>query len=211
MTIESVFVFAGMVSIMVVSPGPNLFLIVKNVPLLGIKTGLFNTLGIVSAIIIHGTLASLGLSSIIVASARLFVLIKILGALYLCFLGIQTILISCKEGPKTISPKLIRTNKKPWIKAYVEGLVINLLNPKTALFYLAIFSQFIQMESAIFDSLFLILIHASIAFAWYFLVAAGLRKGKNVIFYRTASSTYFQKVSGIVFIYSGLRLAMSQE
>lgn len=196
MAIESVFAFAGMVFLLVVSPGPNMFLIIKNVSVQGIKIGLFNTFGIVSAIIIHGSLASLGLSSIIVASANLFALIKILGAMYLCFLGIRTILVSCRKGSKSIPEKSNRINKKRLGNAYVEGLVINLLNPKTALFYLAIFSQFVQKESAVFDSLFLIMIHGSIAFTWYFLVAAGMRKGKNVVFLKHHHQHFFKKYQG---------------
>ncbi len=214
MTIESFIAFAGIVSLLVISPGPNTFLIIKNVPAHGIKTGLLNIFGIVSAICIHGILAILQLSSIILASGTLFSLIKISGALYLCYLGIKTIFESNKSGSISAShnsKETKETNKKKYGNAYAEGFLINLLNPKTALFYLAIFSQFLQKESSILNSCFLILIHSAIAFTWYFFISIGLEKGKNMFVLNGASSKYFRKVSGAVFIYSGVRLAMSHE
>ena len=213
MTIESLIAFTGMVTLLVISPGPNTFLIIKNVPLFGIKKGLLNVLGIVSAICIHGILATLGVSSIIVASATLFSLIKLLGALYLCFIGIRTILESYKRGSisANTSKNPISTNKKVFGNAYTEGLLTNLLNPKPALFYLAIFSQFLHKESTFFDSCFLILIHSVIAFFWYSIIAVGLEKGKNTLLHGGALSKYFQRISGAVFVYFGLRLAISHE
>ena len=213
MTVESLVAFTGMVTLLVISPGPNTFLIIKNVLLFGIKKGLLNVIGIVSAICIHGILATLGVSSIIVASATLFSLIKLLGALYLCFIGIRTILESYKRGSisANTSKNPISTNKKIFGNAYTEGLLTNLLNPKPALFYLAIFSQFLHKESTIWGSCFLILIHSAIAFSWYSFIAVGLEKGKNKLLHGGALSKYFQRVSGAVFVYFGLRLAISHE
>ena len=90
MNIDILLTFATISLLLVISPGPNGVLILKTVPLHGKKSAMNNVLGIFSATYLHGILSFFGLSAIILSSAELFMIIKILGALYLFFLGIKS-------------------------------------------------------------------------------------------------------------------------
>ena len=82
------------------SPGPNGALLLKTVPVSGKKHGYVNVMGVVAAFYLHGTLSVFGLSAIIVSSANLFFIVKLVGAIYLGYLGIKAI-ISAFNQPKS--------------------------------------------------------------------------------------------------------------
>lgn len=213
MITESLMAFIGMVSLLVISPGPNTFLILKNVPFYGKKKGLLNVLGIVSAICIHGLFAILGVSSILMTSATLFSLLKLVGAIYLCFIGINTILKSYQGDSHDTQRKNdpIPDSKTIFNNGFTEGLFTNLLNPKPALFYIAIFSQFFRSEASFIEIYFLVLIHGLIALLWYSFIVIGVQQIKGIFLSKGVISKYFQRVSGAVFIYFGYRLATSHQ
>ena len=106
MELYTLLTFFLIVSVMVMSPGPNGALLLKNVPTFGKQHGYANVLGIVVAFYLHGTLSVLGLSAIIVSSANLFLLVKILGALYLAYLGVKAIVSAfAKKTTSSIEQK----------------------------------------------------------------------------------------------------------
>ncbi len=92
------------------SPGPNGALLLKTVPVLGKKHGYANVMGIVVAFYLHGTLSVFGLSAIIVSSATLFFLVKLIGAMYLAYLGIKTLISAFKQPnvPSNVHLQLLK-------------------------------------------------------------------------------------------------------
>lgn len=124
-------------------PGPDFALVTKNTLLHSRRSGLFTTLGIGSAVLVHLTYCSLGLAIVIANSLLLFSIIKYIGAGYLFYLGIQSLLSKQANHINTPNKQIKKTNMSSMI-AYRQGFFCNLLNPKATLFFLALFTLIIK-------------------------------------------------------------------
>jgi threonine/homoserine/homoserine lactone efflux protein len=135
-------VFAIAAFALAVVPGPAVLYIVAQGVHGGSRAGVVSALGVASGGMVHIAAAIAGLSALVVASAEAFTAIKIAGAVYLVFLGLRT-LISRDDriGGRRRESTLART--------YRQGLVVNVLNPKTALFFLAFLPQFVDPEGPV--------------------------------------------------------------
>ncbi|WP_108879445.1 LysE family transporter [Anderseniella sp. Alg231-50] len=123
-------------------PGPATVLTVARATTSGTRVGLATGLGIAVGDVIHTALAVLGISAIILASAFLFSLIKYLGAAYLVYLGIRAIFE--KAPANTAGSQSIRLTPG---EAFRQGILAEVLNPKTAMFFLAFLPQFVKPEN----------------------------------------------------------------
>lgn len=121
-------------------PGPDVIYIVTNTMKGKMKSGIKASLGLGVGYLIHTLAAALGLSALILSSAFLFTLIKYLGAMYLLYLGL-TSLLNCYRNKSKIL--LEDTNKKD-TGVFKQGVIISVLNPKVAMFFLAFLPQFID-------------------------------------------------------------------
>ncbi len=198
--------FALVTSLLVMSPGPNGVLIAKTVPTSGRAAGFANVAGFVTAFYIHGALSILGISVILVQSANAFMVVKLLGAAYLCWVGFKA-LRDAWRGVKTVAEVAPAKRKRTMIKAYGEGFLTNALNPKVSIFYLAAFPQFIPAgEGAIASAFMLVCGHAAINAVWFGSIILLLAR-----LTRFAGSGRFQRAlkatTGAVFIAFGLKLA----
>lgn len=125
------------------SPGPDFVVVTKNSLGIGRKFGIATALGIASALIVHITYTVLGFTIILEKSPLIFNIIKLIGAAYLLMLGWQGIRSKAQsENVDKIDIKNTQTTSS-FLKAFREGFLCNVLNPKSALFFLSIFSQFI--------------------------------------------------------------------
>lgn len=130
-----VFLAAGFV--LAVTPGPAvLYLVARSIDQ-GRRAGLVSCLGVFSATLVHVTAAALGLSAILASSALLFSVVKYAGAAYLLWLGVSNLLR--KEPSSYHAPP-----PAPLAKVWLDGFVVNLLNPKTTLFFFAFLPQFVD-------------------------------------------------------------------
>ena len=124
------------------SPGPDFVVVMKNSLGIGRKFGIATALGIASALIVHVTYTILGFTIILEKLPIIFNIIKLIGAAYLLWLGWNG--IRSKAQVQTSNDIDIQPISKPTIlKGFYEGFLCNVLNPKSALFFLSIFSQFI--------------------------------------------------------------------
>ena len=131
-------------------PGPDTLYILGRSAAQGRAAGVVSALGIGSGAVIHSLLGALGLTAVVAASAMAFSVIKWAGAAYLVYLGVS-MLLAKSEGPAKASPP----QSLRWI--YVQGVLTNVLNPKVALFFLALIPQFIAPGAAHPGLAFLIL------------------------------------------------------
>ena len=130
-------VFALASLALAVVPGPAVLYIVAQSIHGGRRAGVVSALGVASGGIVHVLAAVIGLSALLAASAEAFTAVKIAGAVYLVWLGIRTLLSADDRiGGRAAEPTLGRT--------YRQGVVVNVLNPKTALFFLAFLPQFVD-------------------------------------------------------------------
>lgn len=119
-------------------PGPAVFYILSRSIGQGRKAGVVSAAGISVGTLVHSTAAALGLSAILVSSGRAFHIVQFAGALYLIFLGIRTLL--SREDSHAISSAVPHS----LTRVFGQGVLVNLLNPKTALFFLAFLPQFVD-------------------------------------------------------------------
>lgn len=203
---SQILTFALVTSLLVMSPGPNGVLIAKTVPTSGRAAGFANVAGFVTAFYVHGTLSILGISVILVQSAQLFFAVKMLGAAYLCWVGIKA-LRDAWRGVQTVGETSPARRKRTLAKAFGEGFLTNVLNPKVSIFYLAAFPQFVPMGSGSISAAYtLVCVHALINAVWFtamILVLARLTRAvRNGRFQRVLKA-----VTGSVFIAFGVKLA----
>ena len=130
-------VFALAAFLLAVVPGPAVLYIVAQSVHGGRRAGVVSAFGIASGGLVHVLAAVIGLSALLAASAEAFTVVKLLGAAYLVWLGIRTLLSTDERiGGRRPELTLART--------YGRGVVVNVLNPKTALFFVAFLPQFVD-------------------------------------------------------------------
>jgi threonine/homoserine/homoserine lactone efflux protein len=122
-------------------PGPAVLYVVSRSVDQGRRAGLASVAGICTGTIVHVTLATVGLSSLVLASRLAFDVVRYAGAAYLIYLGVRRLLTRrAEEGPHLRTPRTVRD-------LYTQGLVVNLLNPKTIVFIFAFVPQFVDLEA----------------------------------------------------------------
>jgi threonine/homoserine/homoserine lactone efflux protein len=120
-------------------PGPAVLYIVVQSAEQGRRAGLASVAGIHLGTLVHVAAAVLGLSALIVTSAVAFSVVKYAGAAYLVYLGVRKLL-------ERDSPAAVEQRREPLRRAFMRGVVVNVLNPKTALFFLAFLPQFVDAD-----------------------------------------------------------------
>lgn len=121
-------------------PGPAVLYIVARSIEQGRLAGLVSDLGIHSATLVHVAAASLGLSAVLASSAIAFSIVKYAGAAYLIWIGVKKLL------SRPAAATEIHLSRHKLSRLYREGFVVNLLNPKTAIFFFAFLPQFVDVE-----------------------------------------------------------------
>ncbi|WP_254424315.1 LysE family translocator [Thalassospira marina] len=203
---SQILTFTLVTSLLVMSPGPNGVLVAKTVPTSGRAAGFANIAGFITAFYVHGTLSILGISVILVQSAQAFFVVKMLGAAYLCWVGIKALRDSWR-GVQSMAETSPARRKRTLAKAYGEGLLTNVLNPKVSIFYLAAFPQFVPVgEGSITAAFTLVCVHAMINAVWFTAMVLLLSRLTGAV-----RNGRFQRilkaVTGSVFIAFGIKLA----
>ncbi|WP_447956054.1 LysE family translocator [Vreelandella sp. EE7] len=213
MTLNDYFLFIFIVTLVVVSPGVNLFLLLQATPSQGRSAGLLITLGFCVAILIHASLALVGLGALILASTALFSLVKLAGAAYLIWLGVKALGNAFKSAPLKVPSTSERpTPRTGKAQLVLKGLLTNLLNPKPAIFYVAAFPQFLDAQSADaywLGGLGMGVSHALVALIFYSVVVVALDKVARWLC-KPPVWTWIQSVSGVVFFLIGGRLLLAR-
>lgn len=140
------FIAAGL--LLNVTPGPDLAYIAARSAAGGFRAGIAATLGITAGCLVHTLAAAAGLSVLLATSAAAFSVVKWCGAAYLLYAGIRLIAASARpsrEGNAKAGNTLLAP--APALRIFREALVVNVLNPKVALFFLAFLPQFIEADA----------------------------------------------------------------
>ncbi|CAG9297190.1 LysE family translocator [Celerinatantimonas diazotrophica] len=135
------FVLSGLLLNMV--PGPDSLLIAGRAAGQGFKAGSAAALGIGSGTLVHITAAAVGLSAILATSATAFMVVKVLGGIYLLYMAFGALKASFSESRTTTKPLQPKSLKQ----IYMQGFITNLFNPKVAIFFLSFMPQFINQSS----------------------------------------------------------------
>ena len=195
------------ITILTLTPGLDTALVVRNSSRSGGVDGCITSFGICMGLFVHATLSAVGISAILLQSAELFQVIKWLGAGYLIWLGLSSLRstfkgahqldITTKKG-LTFDPK----------RSLREGFLSNMLNPKTAIFYLAFLPQFINPDySPFIQSLTMAGIHFVIAMVWQCSLAGTINSAKKLLKNGSIMS-WMEGVTGMVLIVLGGKLLL---
>jgi len=206
MELVTIFSFLLLAGLLVVSPGPNGALIAKTVPTSGRAAGFAAVAAFVPGFFLHGALSIFGISIILIQSPWAFWAVKLLGAAYLCWIGVKALHSALKSGITLSEIKPAKRSRNLKV-AFVEGFLTNFLNPKVSMFYLAAFPQFIQPgENTVILGFMLVALHATINLIWFSCVVVLLDRMTS--FARSGSvQRWIKGVTGFVFIGFGIKLA----
>jgi threonine/homoserine/homoserine lactone efflux protein len=209
MDLTTILAFMTVTTLLVISPGPNGVLIAKTVPTSGKLAGFANIAGFVTAFYIHGAFVMFGLSMLLLRSAELFFVVKMLGAAYLCYVGFKA-LMQAWRGNVVAHAVTPARRRRTLVAAYVEGLLTNALNPKVSIFYIAAFPQFLPLESTTAANVFLLVfLHSMINLVWF--SAMVMVFSRLTGFVRNGrAERWIKAITGVVFIGFGMKLAATR-
>ena len=199
--------FTIMATLIVISPGPNGVIVLKTLGQSGYKPTLATIFGLFCATFMHGLFVLFGLSALLIYVPQAFVAIKVMGALYLCYLGLKSLKQFFKQNhsKKNVDVKPISqvSNKEKSVRHFWQvGFITQILNPKVSALYLAVIPNFVDFTSATAttDTLLLTLTHASIVGSWFVLVATASMK--LLPHFKNASiGRWLNGLAGVVMLY----------
>jgi threonine/homoserine/homoserine lactone efflux protein len=192
--------FLGVSLLVIVTPGQDTALTIRNTLAGGRRSGIFTAVGVVSGQVTWAVAASAGLAAVLLASQPAFTALRLVGAAYLVFLGAQVLLGAFRsrhEAPVTVSRSRALTG------AYRQGLLSNLGNAKMAVFFTSLLPQF---GTTFWTMLPLGLCFAAITLGWLSAYAIAVAKAANVL-RRPVVRRVLDAVTGTVLVAFGLRLA----
>jgi threonine/homoserine/homoserine lactone efflux protein len=207
--------FVGIATVITITPGADMALVTRVALGRGRTAAWLTSLGVVSGLLLWGVASAAGISALLSASATLYTILKLAGAAYLIFLGVQALLTRVPTRQSNTSSASSPVVKPPSSSrgragAYGQGLLNNLLNPKIGIFYTAFLPQFIAPGQPVFlTSVSLAGIHAVLGIAWLFFYAAMITKAGD-FFRRPSIRTAMERITGIVLIGLGIRLVTEQ-
>ncbi len=199
--------FVAAALVVLVLPGPGVFYVVARTLGQGTRAGLISAAGLSVGVLAHVAAAVAGLSAILLTSATAFEIVRLLGAGYLIYLGLKAILSARKAQMTAV--KVARP--LPAARIFRDGVVVSILNPKIAVFFLAFLPQFVDpaLGAVPLQILLLGLLYAALALMTdgsYALLAGGLRRWLSGPLLQGAPFEYF---SGIVFLGLGLHTLLT--
>lgn len=190
------------------SPGPDLLYVLSRTLAGGWRIGVASACGVCSGALVHVAAAALGISAILATSALAFTVVKYVGAAYLVYLGIQA-LRAAGDGMRATLEAGPRTSA--W-QAYRQGILVDILNPKAAIFFMAFLPQFVRPEQGAIALQLLVLgvlvvVVAIVVECLLVLLAnrasAALRRNRKL-------SQWLDRLLGSILIGLGIRLGLSE-
>lgn len=199
-----------------ITPGSDTMYIITRSVSQGNKAGLYSVLGIVSGILVHTVLAALGLSILLANSPFAFMIVKYIGAIYLCYLGYKMIM---NKSESLLADNLLegeqptRSKSLDRWKIYQQGVLTNVFNPKVALFFIAFFPQFIDPSYTDSTISFLILglTFAVTSLLWCLFLTLLASRFSQKLRENPAIESRLNNISGLVFIGLGIKLLTEKD
>ena len=190
----------------IVSPGADLAMVLRQSVVFGRRNAILSSIGIGTSLMLHVTYTILGLGLIISQSIVLFNIVKWCGVAYLLYIGVKSLRAEKTEIDGAISASVSDHKKQSGAKAFLLGFAANALNPKPVFFFLSIFSTVVSIHTPAMVKFGYGLVMASCLILWFvgvsfFLTAPRMRAAFS------RASQWIDRVSGIVFITLGLKLA----
>jgi RhtB (resistance to homoserine/threonine) family protein len=201
---------AGVIVVAAMSPGPDSVVVLRNAAVSGRRAGMACGAGIAGGVLVWASVTALGVASLLAASAVAFTVVKLVGAAYLVLLGVRSLirsLITARRGAYDAPNTSGASTRSVWA-AFREGLLTNLLNPKVAIFFIALLPQFTPATASVFDHVLLAFVAATVSLVWFVVVANVVSAMRRVL---TSGRTrrIVDTVMGTLLVGLGVRVAAS--
>jgi threonine/homoserine/homoserine lactone efflux protein len=201
--------FLGVAVLVIVTPGPDTALTIRNTLMGGRQAGIATALGVVSGQAVWALATSVGLVALLLASEPAFVAVRIAGAAYLVYLGLQALVAAFRRGGNR-RVEVGARQPLPGRVAARQGLISNLGNPKMAAFFPSLLPQFVPAgEPTFLPLLFLGLVFCSLTFVWLTAYAIVVARAGDLL-RRPRIRRTMEALTGAVLVALGLRLATEQ-
>ena len=188
-----------------VVPGADMALVTRQVLVGGTGLAQRTILGNLSGLVVHGVALAAGLSALLVASAAAYSVVKLAGAGYLLYLGVQALAAS-RRPPAAAPPAAVVAPGR----AFLQGLVSTVLNPKPALFFLTFLPQFVDRDRAVLpQTLTLAAIHVVVGLLWLSAYARLVHRARGLLTGPRVKA-WLERTTGAVLIAFGLRVAVER-
>lgn len=197
-------------ALLILTPGPDTAMVTRNALLAGRRAASFTTLGIAVGSAAWALASVLGIAVLLDASAIAFTLLKFIGAIYLGYLGLRSLLASFRHRQSAIVTPVSQKRALGQLTAFRQGLLNNLLNPKAGAIFITVFPQFIHPGDSPLRLILMLLAYEAIILSWLnlygFLVS---RAGQSR--FGTRVRAIAQGVTGLVLLALGVRLVFEHQ
>ncbi|WP_323795896.1 LysE family translocator [Nisaea sp.] len=203
--IDQILVILGITLLVMISPGPDMVIVMRNTVIGGRVGGLQSSLGVLAGNMVHITYCAIGIGWLISESILAFSILKYAGAAYLIYIGVMSFRAR-DMALSTADAGLQKNAARSW---FLQGFLNNILNPKGTLFYLGVFTMVITPQTSTATTLLLVLIMMSVsALFWVFfvftldstIVRNVLERGQRIV----------NRVFGGLLIFLGIRVALME-
>ena len=197
--------FLGTAILLTVMPGPDILFVTAQSISQNTRAGISTALGLCTGLLVHISAAVIGISAIIYSSAAIFMLVKLAGAAYLIYLAIgafrsQGSALALEQNPAVAYDKL-----------YKKGIIMNILNPKVSLFFLALLPQFVQGTENVTGQMlglgFIFLVQAFVIFSLVSLLAGRI---SLYLANNPTISRHLGKIEGAIYAIIGVSILASE-
>jgi RhtB (resistance to homoserine/threonine) family protein len=204
MLAQQVVLLAGLTALIMISPGPDMIIVLRNTLLHGRAAGLMTSLGVLTGNLVHIGYCAVGVGFLISKSIVAFSILKYLAAAYLLYLGITSIRHAGDRFSLDAAARQGRTQRSSWM----QGFLNNILNPKGTLFYLGVFTMIVtpQTSAAGVAVLVVTTISVSAAFWVVFVMTLDAAPVRRVL---EGAQAMVSRALGGVLILLGLRIAVA--
>ncbi|WP_038211099.1 LysE family translocator [Xenophilus azovorans] len=206
--IETLIPFLGISLLLALTPGPDNVFVLLQSAMHGARAGAVIVLGLCTGLLVHTTVVAVGLGAVLAASTLAFTILKIAGALYLAYLAWKA--FRAPVGSQVGSA----SEREPARRAYVRGVLMNLMNPKVVIFFLAFLPQFVVARSGTSPAVQLLVLGLAFTAATFVSFTA-------IAWFSGAFGTNFMRSprlqralnwsAGLVFLALAIKLAISQQ
>lgn len=197
-------------------PGADMALITRQVFVGGTGLAQRTIFGNLTGLVVHATALAVGLSALLVASAEAYTVVKLAGAAYLVYLGVQALLSARRasegegEGAAGAADAPLPSRVPSMRAAYLQGLISTVLNPKPALLFLTFLPQFVDESRAVLPQIaFLAGVHIVVGLIWLTIYAHLIHRAHRTLT-RADVRRWLEGATGMVLIALGLRVAVER-
>ncbi|WP_105659952.1 LysE family transporter [Cronobacter dublinensis] len=203
--LETTLFVATIAALGMLSPGPDFFLVIKNAARYPRSAAMMTAAGVIAGVITHMTYCVAGIAVVITTTPWLFGALKYVGATYLVWLGVNALLA---RGTTSLALDGVAQESTSLKKAFLQGYLCNLLNPKATLFFLAMFTQVLNVNSGMMEKLWYAGIIVALTLVWWPLLvwliqSAPVRRGL------TKAQKVIDKLLGGMLLALGIKVALS--